>query len=96
MFVGDAPMSQVKGAPLKQLFGFQKVFLSPGQTAQLFFASSASTFSLVNEEVRRWQSVAFQCLTPPPSTLTLQGRRETVTGTYRIIIGDLESRVVLV
>lgn len=42
--------SDVPGAPKKELFGFQKVYLRPNEGADLFFAASADTFSLVNEQ----------------------------------------------
>lgn len=36
---------------MKQLFGFQKVMLAPGGSADLFFAASAEAFMLVGKEV---------------------------------------------
>jgi len=41
----------VPGAPLKQLFGFQKVFLPPGESVDLFFAASAKDFMIVDKQV---------------------------------------------
>ena len=43
--------SDVTGAPMKQLFSFQKVYLDPGQSVKLFFSASSDTFKLVDEEV---------------------------------------------
>ena len=43
--------SDIKGAPMKQLFSFQKVYLNPGESKNLFFSATAETFKLVNEEV---------------------------------------------
>ena len=45
--VGSAPH------PLKQLFGFQRVTLSPGQQTEVFFAGGYETFSYVNEKGQR-------------------------------------------
>ena len=42
---------QVPSAPLKQLFGFQKVFLPPGESVDLFFATSVEDFMLVDKQV---------------------------------------------
>ena len=43
--------SDVKGAPMKQLFSFQKIYLEPGQSKKLFFSPDVDTFKLVNEQV---------------------------------------------
>jgi beta-glucosidase-like glycosyl hydrolase len=37
-----------KDAPIKQLFGFERVFLQPGEMTQVFFSSSALALSLVD------------------------------------------------
>ena len=53
--------SDVPGAPMKQLFDFQKVYLDPGQSVKLFFAASPDTFKLVDEKVcvrvERWAQI---------------------------------------
>ena len=49
---------QVKGAPLKELFGFQKVFLNPGQSVELIFATFSRVFQLVDTQV---QYIHLQC-----------------------------------
>ncbi len=58
-------LSQVHGAPLKQLFGFQKVFLAVGQSVDLFFAASSDTFSIVDKEVYMvlWSICMLQLIT---------------------------------
>ena len=43
--------SDVPGAPMKQLFDFQKIYLDPGQSKKLFFAANEETFKLVDEQV---------------------------------------------
>ena len=43
--------SDVPGAPMKQLFSFQKVYLDPGQSKKLFFAATQDTFKVVDEQV---------------------------------------------
>ena len=43
--------SDVPGAPMKQLFDFQKIYLDPGQSMKLFFAANQETFKLVDEQV---------------------------------------------
>ena len=43
--------SNVPGAPLKQLFNFQKVYLDPGETKKLFFTATKDTFKLVDKQV---------------------------------------------
>lgn len=49
--------SNVPGAPQKELFGFQKVYLEPGKSANLFFSTTPEVFSTVdvkgNREVKR-------------------------------------------
>ena len=41
---------QVPGAPLQQLFGFQKVILDPRASADLLFAATRTTFVTVDEQ----------------------------------------------
>ena len=43
--------SQVPGAPIKQLFDFQKVFLTPGQSVTILFTATPDTFSTVDSKV---------------------------------------------
>ena len=43
--------SDLPGAPMKQLFSFQKIYLDAGESKKLFFSATAETFKLVNEEV---------------------------------------------
>ena len=43
--------SDVPGAPLKQLFNFQKIYLDPGETKRLFFTATKDTFKLVDKQV---------------------------------------------
>lgn len=43
--------SNVPGAPMKQLFSFQKVNLIPGESKTLFFSATAETFKLVDDKV---------------------------------------------
>lgn len=45
------PVFQVPGAPKKELFGFQKVYLDPGQSTELYFVASAEVFHLVDKLV---------------------------------------------
>jgi len=49
-FVG----SEYQGGPLKQLFGFQRVHLNPGESVQVFFSTSPTTFSTVDKTGSRW------------------------------------------
>ena len=46
---------------MKQLFGFQKVMLAPGGSADLFFAASAEAFMLVDKEVLGHYCCNLQC-----------------------------------
>ena len=43
--------SNVPGAPMKQLFSFQKIYLDAGQSKKLFFSATKDTFKLVDEQV---------------------------------------------
>ena len=43
--------SDTPGAPIKQLFSFQKITLGPGESKKLFFSATADTFKLVDEQV---------------------------------------------
>ena len=43
--------SDVPGAPMKQLFSFQKIYLGPGESKKLFFSAGEDTFKLVDERV---------------------------------------------
>jgi len=43
--------SNVPGAPMKQLFSFQKIYLEPGDMINLFLSASSDHFHLVNENV---------------------------------------------
>ena len=45
--------SDVPGAPLKQLFNFQKIYLDPGETKKLFFTATKGTFKLVDKQVSK-------------------------------------------
>ena len=45
--------SDVKDAPMKQLFSFQKVYLAPGEKKDLFFSATPETFKFVNERVSK-------------------------------------------
>ena len=42
---------QAPGAPLMQLFDFQKVFLSPGQSVTILFTATPEVFATVDSKV---------------------------------------------
>ena len=42
---------QVPGAPLKELFGFQKVYLDPGMSETVIFSVGPHVFETVDEKV---------------------------------------------
>ena len=46
-------MLQDPNAPIKQLFGFQRVELDPKQNATLFFDAGVEVFKTVDEEVTK-------------------------------------------
>jgi hypothetical protein len=64
--------SDVPGAPLKELFGFQKVYLDPGQSVELIFAVSADVFHLVDKQGNRR-------LVPGNYWITVEDQRHLVT-----------------
>ena len=86
--------SDVPGAPMKQLFDFQKVYLDPGQSVKLFFAASPDTFKLVDEQVYYHQSHYNACMHLYIMLFT-QGKKQLYAGNYEIIIGDLKHAVTL-
>ena len=49
--------SDVQGAPMKQLFSFQKIYLDAGESKKLFFSATVETFKVVNEEVSYWSKL---------------------------------------
>ena len=44
---------QVPGAPLKELFGFQKVYLDPGMSETLVFSVGPQVFETVDKKVEK-------------------------------------------
>jgi hypothetical protein len=64
--------SEVKGGPLKELFGFQKVFLEPGESAELIFAAYSRVFHLVDSQGER-------TLTPGRYWIIVEDQRHLVT-----------------
>ena len=86
--------SDVPGAPMKQLFDFQKVYLDPGQSVKLFFAASPDTFKLVDEQVYYHQSHYNACM-HLYNMLFTQGKKQLYAGNYEIIIGDLKHAITL-
>jgi len=48
----EVVMAFVQGAPpmIRQLFGFQRVTLNPGQETEVFFSATANTFAHVNQD----------------------------------------------
>ena len=68
--------SNIPGAPMKQLFSFQKIYLNPGETKKLFFSATAETLKLVNDQVSLpevWLSVDIII----PCVYSLAGYKET-------------------
>lgn len=45
---------QVPGAPMKELFGFQKIYLKPEQSMTLSFVAEPKVFTTVDKHVRVW------------------------------------------
>ncbi|XP_065183747.1 uncharacterized protein LOC135814545 isoform X1 [Sycon ciliatum] len=64
--------SSVPGAPMKQLFGFERVKLEPGKSASLFFAAPAETFTAVNGKGERH-------IHPATYTISIGSLRHTIT-----------------
>ena len=48
--------SQVPGAPIKQLFDFQKVFLTPGQSVTILFTATPDTCAVVTVVCNNYRS----------------------------------------
>ena len=50
------------GAPIKELFDFQKIFLGAGESATLFFAADSDVFSTVDAKVSSSEEEGVLCL----------------------------------